>query len=150
LDADEFRKATCDSNSCWERESFTDAGITVKMGSGWNALMLDRHFSNKHKCLGKQSGARKGTKCDAIGVPEQNQNCRFRLIEAKSGGLSANATRQLQAGADFLQSVIGKCTKVTVTAELFTRDVPSITNKRRASVELKALKRKVPIEIITV
>lgn len=120
------------------------------MGSGWNAFMLDRHYSNKHKCLGKTPGARKGTKCDAIGVPDQNQNCRFRLIEAKSGGMSANTARQLQAGADFLQSVIGKCPKIKVTAELITRDIPSVTNKRRAHVELKALKRKIPIQVITV
>jgi hypothetical protein len=149
VDAKDFREATCDRNTCWARESFEDAGITVEMGAGWNAFLIETHFSNKHKCLSKNAG-RKGNFCDAIAVPDQNPNCRFRLIEAKAGGMSSNAKRQLQNGADFLQSVIGKCPRIRLTAQLYTRDLPSVTNKRRTFVEFNDAKIRVPVEILAV
>lgn len=149
MDAKQFREATCDSNACWARESFTDAGLTVNMGAGWNALLIDEHFSNKYKCLGKKSG-RRGNFCDAIAVPDQNQNCRFRLIEAKAGGMSSKAKLQLQNGANYLHKVLGQCPQIALKVQLYTRDVPSVTNKRRTFVEYGDSKRRIPVEVFAV
>ena len=154
MNVKEFKEATCPKSACWARESFKDAGIQVNMGSGWNAFLIDSHFSNKHKCLSKRKtrkpgkkGTREGGFCDAIGIPDQNQNCRFRLIEAKAGGMSSTAAEQLQRGADYLESIIGHCRKIRLTAEIYTDSLPAVTSRRRSHVKLCSGKMRVPIEV---
>lgn len=150
----EFKRAVCPKPSCWARESFEDAGIQVNMGSGWNAFLIDNHFSNKHRCLshGKarrpgKKGTREGGFCDAIAVPDQNPNCRFRLIEAKAGGMSSTAAEQLQRGAEYLESIIGQCHKVKLTAEIYTGSLPAVTSRRRSQIKLCGGKIRIPIEV---
>jgi len=133
---EEFKAATCARSACWARESFEDAGIVVNLGSGWSAFMLDEHFSNKHKCIPKSKGGRRGGFCDAIGVPDQNPNCRYRLIEAKAGGMSASTGNQLQKGAAYLESILGECCRAALlSVEVYTRSVPAVTNRRRTWVK---------------
>jgi hypothetical protein len=124
------------------------------MGSGWSALLVDNHFSNKHGCLRKRKkrragkkGTREGGFCDAVAVPDQNPNCRFRLIEAKAGGMSSTAKEQLQRGANYLESIIGQCRKARVTAEIHTDSLPAVTSRRRSYVKLCGGKVRVPIEV---
>lgn len=154
MNFEEFKQASCAKPACWARESFEDAGIEVNLGSGWNAFLVDDHFANKHRCIKQRrsrkagkKGTRQGGFCDAIGVPDQNPSCRYRLIEAKAGGMSSTAAEQLQRGADYLESIIGKCRKVKLTAEIYTDSLPAVTNKRRSHVKLCGGKVRIPIEV---
>jgi hypothetical protein len=146
LTLDEFKQASCAKASCWKRESFDDAGVRVDLGSGWNALMLDEHFANKHSCVGKRD--KKGEFCDAIALPDQNPNCKYRLIEAKAGGMSSKTARQLQHGAAYLEKIIGKCRRIRLTAEVHTGGSPAVTVKRRSYVEFCDAAIRVPITVL--
>jgi hypothetical protein len=146
VNLEEFKQATCAKPACWERESFVEGGVQVDLGSGWNAFMLDRHFANKHRCVGARG--RKGELCDAIALPDQNPNRKYRLIEAKAGGLSSKAARQLQNGAAYLEGIIGKCRRNRLTAEVHTGSAVAVTAKRRRFLEFNDASLRVPITVI--
>lgn len=156
MNANDFKQASCSKPGCWARETFKDAGITVNMGAGWNAFLIDDHFANKHRCLGKtrsrkagKAGTRAGGFCDAIGVPDQNPNCRYRLLEAKAGGMSSTAAEQLQRGADYLEALLGDCRKVRLSAEIYTDSLPAVTNRRRSHIKFSGGRIKVPIDVFS-
>jgi hypothetical protein len=93
-----LRAIACSRNSCWETETFTDAGTTVQLGAGWSCFMADRHFSDAHRC-----GDRRGGFCDGIAAHAQSPR-RVRLVEAKATPDFTGCISQLRRGGEFALS----------------------------------------------
>ena len=145
MNIDDFKALACETGACWKCREFTDGGVRVVLGAGWCAFMLDEHCTNKHGCVGAKH--RKGEMCDAIGVHEQDNNDRFRIIEAKRGGVASKAMIQLQHGADYLDAAIGPAVKARFTAELHTGPGPASTARAFNSIEIRSRKLRVPVAI---
>jgi hypothetical protein len=141
------KTALCPNQRCWRCRGFTDGGITVALGIGWCAFMLEEHCANKRKCMG--AAGRKGEMCDAIAVHMQDSNDIFRIIEAKRGGLASKAMIQLQRGADYLDAAVGPTVKAQFTAELYMGPGPRTTARAFSSVKIRSRSLVIPIKVIT-
>jgi hypothetical protein len=129
----------CAKQSCWESERFTDGPVTAELGPGWECLMADRHFSNKHRCVSR----REGGFCDGIAIHRQSPARGVRLIEAKASGSVAQSRAQLRQGAELVVELGGA--QCPMTAECHTEVVPR--NTLGPQRPLRAAGRLIPIGV---
>ena len=135
-----LRNAVCARNACWEAGGFSEAGVAVILGEGWQCFMADRHFSNAHGCVAQ----REGGYCDGIAAFRQPSNRSIRLVEAKRGADIAAARPQLRRGAELVLRLPGVLT-TAITAECHAARAPRITTRPRR--ELRVAGARIPIEL---
>lgn len=139
----DFKTYTCAKDACWRDKTFADGGVTVQLGTGWKAFMIEEHCANKHGCV--KNGV--GEYNDAIGVHEQDSNITFRVIEAKASGSLSDALSQLQKGADYLDEVIGSL-HAKFTAEIHTLPQPAISLRVQKSIQIPSRQERVPVKVM--
>lgn len=140
---DALRSQVCDADGCWATGDLTDAGVTVRLGSGWHCLRADQHFSNVRGCC----PSRVGGYCDGIAVHEQQSSRVVRFLELKRSVDFSAAKRQLAKGVELVDSQ--KCQnpgRYELSAEHHVPAAPRISV--RPTRPMKVNGRFVPIKLV--
>ncbi len=140
-----FKQRSCPKQSCWRIGGFTDGGVEVRLDAHWHCFMVEEHFADRHRCVGRRN--RRGGLCDAIAVHAQDSNHLIRLIEAKRGSPS-HAVPQLQRGADVLDAILGS-EQANVVGEIHAPRGVRTTLRANWTVLLRTRRERVRVTLVS-